>query len=215
MIIYITLIIYTVKQAIDMQESDEMRVTREQAALNRERVLAAAARLFRERGFDGVGVADLMKSAGLTHGGFYGQFGSKEALMEQACTRAFDVSLERWRRLIEEGGDAPLAALTRVYLSPLHRDHPGEGCALAALGTEAARQGPGLRKAFTEGTRALVDLMTALVPGRAKAVKRQRALATFAAMVGALVIARAVDDEALSQEVLEAVSVSVNPPAQG
>ncbi|MCW7540185.1 TetR/AcrR family transcriptional regulator [Aquabacterium sp. A7-Y] len=192
-----------------------MRVTREQAAQNRERVLEAAARLFRERGFDGIGVADLMKSAGLTHGGFYGQFGSKEALMEQACARAFEVSLARWLRCIEDGGDAPLAALTRAYLSPLHRERVGEGCAIAALGTEAARQGPGLRRVFTEGTRALVDLLSSLVPGRAKAVKRQRALATFAAMVGALVIARAVDDETLSQEVLDAVQASVSPPGEG
>lgn len=182
-----------------------MRVTREQATENRERVLDAAARLFRERGFDGVGVAEVMKAAGLTHGGFYGQFDSKEDLMAQACARAFEGSLAHWQQAAARSPEAPLDGLLKSYLSSAHRDRPGDGCAVAALGAEVAREGPALRRAFTEGTVRLVNALTALVPGRTRADKRRRAAATFAAMVGALVLSRALDDEALSREVLHAV----------
>lgn len=186
-----------------------MKVSREQASQNRDRVLETAGRLFRERGFDGIGVADLMKSAGLTHGGFYGQFASKEELMAEACARSFAHSLEIWSGVAERASGEPLAAVMKGYLSRQHRDNPGEGCVLAALGSDAARQGPGLRRAVTEGTRALLDLFTRLAPGRIQARKRERAIHAYAAMVGALVLARAVDDEALSNEILKTVAASL------
>jgi TetR/AcrR family transcriptional regulator, transcriptional repressor for nem operon len=192
------------------QEVDDMRVTREQAAQNRERVLDTASKLFRERGFGGIGVADLMKSAGLTHGGFYGQFESKEDLMAQASARALEASLNRWRRLAERASADPLSAVTSAYLSSAHRDRPGDGCLLAALGAEASREGPAVRRAVTEGTRAYVEMLAGLVPGRSKDVRRERALATFADMVGAIVLARAVDDAALSREILQAVAKSIS-----
>jgi len=207
----ITIELYDVRHVncqASIRKDHAMRVTREQAAENRERVLDTAAKLFRERGFDGIGVADLMKSAGLTHGAFYGQFGSKEDLMAQACARAFEESRDNWQRVADRASGDPLAALMRAYLSTAHRDHPGEGCVVAALGTEASRQGPALRRAVTEGVGSLVDKLTGLVPGRSKAAKRERALATFAAMVGALVIARAVDDAQLSKEVLQSVATA-------
>jgi len=182
-----------------------MKVTREQAAQNRDRVLDVAARLFRERGFDGIGVADLMKSAGLTHGGFYGQFGSKEALMAEACARSFDSALETWTTVGGRAHGNPLAAVMRGYLSKQHRDNPGEGCVMASLGADATRQGSSLRRAVTDGTRAILDLFTSFAPGRIKAVKRERAVVAYASMVGALILARAVDDEALSDEILQAV----------
>lgn len=182
-----------------------MRVSREQASQNRERVLDVAARLFREKGFDGIGVADLMKTAGLTHGGFYGQFASKEELMAQACERGFVRAEQVWEQVAAQAPDAPMAAVMRTYLSPQHRDNPGEGCVLAALGSDVARQGPTLRQAITEGTRRMVAQFAALMPGRSKAVQRERALVAYASMVGALVLARAVDDEALSQEIMDAV----------
>lgn len=182
-----------------------MKVTREQAVQNRDRVLDVAARLFRERGFDGIGVADLMKSAGLTHGGFYGQFGSKEALMTEACARSFDSTLETLTKLGEQATNNPLAAVMQAYLSPQHRDNPGAGCVIASLGAEASRQGGSLRRAVTDGTRAMLDLFTSFAPGRSKAAKRERAVVAYASMVGALVLARAVDDEALSDEILQAV----------
>jgi len=182
-----------------------MKVTREQAAANRERVLDAAAKLFRERGFGGIGVAELMKGAGLTHGGFYGQFASKDDLMAQACARGFEVSGAHWRKLAERAPDDPMAAIAAAYLSAAHRDHPGDGCVVAALGPEAARQAGPVRRAITEGVQSLVALVAQWVPGRSAAARRRQALATFASFVGALVLARAVDDPALSQEILAAV----------
>ena len=186
-----------------------MKVTREQASQNRDRVLDVAARLFRERGFDGIGVADLMKSAGMTHGGFYGQFASKEELMAEACARSFDNSVDIWSGVAERYPDKPLVAVMRGYLSKQHRDNPGEGCVMASLGADAARQGPALRRAVTDGTRALLDLFTGLAPGRIKARKRERAVVAYASMVGALVLARAVDDVALSDEILKTVASSL------
>src|SRR5712671_5104880 len=111
-----------------------MKVTREQAAANRERILDAAAKLFRERGLDGIGVADLMKDAGLTHGGFYGHFGSKEELQAEACVLALTRQSDRWRGLLEREGGRALEAMLEGYLSKRHRDNPGAGCALATLG---------------------------------------------------------------------------------
>jgi len=182
-----------------------MRVSREQAVQNRERVLDTAAKLFRERGFNGVGVADLMKAAGLTHGAFYGQFESKEDLMAQACARAYEGLREEWRKAVARSPDNPLAGVVASYLSTAHRDRPGEGCVVAALGAEAAREGPALRRAITDGTKTQLETLRGLVSGESKAAKRQRAAATFASMVGALVLARALDDEALSKEILRAV----------
>jgi TetR/AcrR family transcriptional repressor of nem operon len=186
-----------------------MRVSRVEAAQNRERIIEVAARLFRERGFDGIGVADLMKSAGLTHGGFYGHFASKEDLMAQACARAQEDSLAALRRVAERGGKNSLSAVASAYLSPAHRDQPGEGCVLAALGAEAARHGSPLRGAFTQGIRSAFDMLTRLAPGKSERARRKRALATYASMIGALVLARAVDDPELSEEVLQSVLASI------
>ena len=158
-----------------------MKVSRAEAAQNRERIIQVAAKLFRERGFDGIGVAELMKSAGLTHGGFYGNFTSKEDLMAQACARALEDSLNVMRQLAERDGENALSAVASAYLTPAHRDRPGEGCALAALGAEAARHGSPVRGAFTQGVRSLLDMLTRLAPGKSTRAKRERALATFGA----------------------------------
>jgi len=183
-----------------------MKVSKEQMAENRERILDTAAQLFRERGFDGIGVADLMKSAGLTHGGFYGHFDSKDDLMAQASSRAFAQLTAGWEQLAKQAEADPRATLERAYLSPRHRDAPGHGCLLAALGADAARQGPGVRKAVTQGLTTMVDLLVSVMPGRTKAARRQKALADYASLVGALVLARAVDDAALSEEILQATA---------
>ena len=183
-----------------------MKVSREQAAENRERVLGVAAQLFRERGFDGVGLADIMKAAGLTHGGFYGQFASKEDLMAQASARAFAGGVAWWSRLAAAAPEQPRDAVTSRFLSTAHRDQPGQGCWVAALGSEVARQAGPVRHALTEGITAMVDLLAQWMPGRFKAAKREKALALYAGMVGALVLARAVDDAALSEEILQAVA---------
>lgn len=181
-----------------------MKVSREQAAQNRERILDTAAQLFRERGFEGIGVADLMKEAGLTHGGFYGHFSSKEDLIAQASARALKRSLALWGKLAERTPDDPLTAIASLYLTKRHRDDPGAGCVLAALGPDVSRQGPAVRRTVTDYVRSACELLAKLVPGKSKAARRQKAISTYATLVGAMVIARAVDDRALSQEILDA-----------
>jgi len=187
-----------------------MKVSREQAARNRELILDAAARLFRERGFEGTGVADLMRAAGLTHGGFYGHFASKEDLIAQACARAFAQSHERWRKSADKTPDDPVSSIAGDYLTRRHCDDPGQGCALAALGPDVARQGLSVRRAVTQGMRSLYDLLTGLVPGRSRAARRQKAISIYASLVGGMIMARAVDDRELAREILHAVAASVS-----
>lgn len=182
-----------------------MKVSREQAAENRELVLQTAARLFREKGVDGVGVAELMQAAGLTHGAFYGQFSSKEELVAEACRWALGKTESYWERLQAREAD-PLAAVIDAYLSPAHRDDPGRGCALTTLGVEAPRRDPGVRRAVSDGLVHLLARLEGLLPQRLQAARRRRrALALMASLVGGLVLARAVEDETLSAEILAAV----------
>jgi len=186
-----------------------MKVSKEQAAENRERVLEVAARLYREHGFDGVGVADIMKAAGLTHGGFYGQFASKEALMAEASERAVAQADALWGRLIEKSPEDPLAAITAAYLSIRHRDEPGNGCAMAALGADISRSSTAVRRSVTQGFSRLLGVLTDLMPGRSKSARRDKALVAYASMVGAVVLARAVENGDLSEEILRVVSASL------
>jgi TetR/AcrR family transcriptional repressor of nem operon len=191
-----------------------MRVSREQMAENRERILDTAATLFRERGFDGVGVADVMKAVGLTHGGFYGHFSSKDDLAAQALGRAF-VHSGQWATEAKAAEpEAPLRAIVDRYLSPLHRDDPGHGCPVAALGCDVARQGAASRLAATEGVRTALSGLSAIAPGASAAERRTSAVASYATLVGALVLARMVEDEALSDEILAAARAALNPEKQ-
>ncbi|MGU3362140.1 TetR family transcriptional regulator [Methylobacterium sp. M6A4_1b] len=171
------------------------RVSQEQARLNRQRVVEVAAALFRERGLNGVGVADIMASAGLTHGGFYGQFASKDAL----AIEAFDAALGEERR-------GTVDALIGNYLSVGHVQAPSMGCPLAALANDVAREPAGslLRGRFTQGVRNLLTILTELSPQGAKERRRQRALAKLSTLVGAVVLARAVDDARLAEDLLQA-----------
>lgn len=187
-----------------------MKVSREQAAQNRERIIDEAARQFRAHGFDGIGLADLMKKVGLTHGGFYGHFGSKDDLMAEACARAGDATLAAWEKRVTPETKDPLAAVTALYLSPTHRDQPEDGCLMAALGPEVARQAPPVRRAVTERFTAMIDRLAELVPGTSKAARQKKALATFSSMVGALVLSRAIDDPKLSADILQAVAASLS-----
>jgi len=186
-----------------------MKVSRIQAAENHERILDIATRLFRERGIDGIGVADLMEAAGLTHGGFYGHFKSKEDLVSQACARAVTRMRQNWTNVIDQSTGDPLEALASTYLTPKHRDGAGRGCPMAALGPEIARQGPNVRRAFTEELRPFFDYLSAIVQGSSTGLRRQKALAAYASLVGALVVSRAVDDTALSNEILAAVATTM------
>lgn len=181
-----------------------MKVTREQADRNREKILEVAGRLFRERGYDGIGVADIMKRAGLTHGGFYGHFPSKEDLAAEITARG--VGREGWLERLTGKANPSLGDVVRGYLTRRHRDDAGQGCLFAALGSDAARQPRSVRRAFTEGLRRRVDALEPLMPRRSEAARRQEALALIAGLVGALTLARAVDDTQLSDEILEAAA---------
>jgi TetR/AcrR family transcriptional repressor of nem operon len=188
-----------------------MRVSRAQAAENRERILEVAAKLFRERGIDGIGVVDLMKSAGLTHGGFYGHFKSKDDLVAQACGRAAQKMRENWIKQLDQASD-PLEAFADTYLATKHRDNAGRGCTTAALGSEIARQSTAVRHIFTEELKPFIDYLSGIVQGNSASLRRERAFALYASLVGAIVIARAVDDPALSNETLHAVANTVRAP---
>ena len=188
-----------------------MRVSREQADKNREQIIETAGRLFREHGIGGIGVADLMKAAGLTHGGFYGHFSSKEDLADQACGRIMARSASKWTALGEaHGPDRAVAEIVRYYLSPAHRDAPGRGCAIAALASDAARQKGRVRLTFEKGVQALVAIMAGYLPGSAEA-RRRKALANLSTLVGALILARSVDDRTLSDDLLSAAAESLTP----
>lgn len=190
-----------------------MKVSREQAAENRRRIVETAARLFRERGLDGVGVAELMKQAGLTHGGFYGHFQSKDELMAEACDAAIEQTGARWRKRLDR--DPSLDTLVSHYLTPRHRDHPGDGCVVAALANDAARHEGPVRASYTRSVRRLIgtvaDSLRGTLPG-AEARRRRKAMAICAGMVGGLILARAVDDDDLSRDILDAVAAEL-PPA--
>jgi TetR/AcrR family transcriptional repressor of nem operon len=173
-----------------------MRVSREKAAENRERIVETASRMFRENGFDGVGVDAIMNAAGLTHGGFYGHFGSKDDLAAEAVARALERSAEKQSR------HTNLSDLVSEYLSERHRADRANGCAIAALGADIARRHDGVRRGVTENVRAQLDRFTRLLRDGPAARRRERAIATLAGMVGALTLARAVDDPALSKEIL-------------
>src|SRR5258706_11096352 len=188
------LVIYPVKGG----KEEHMRVSREQAAENRERIVDTAARLFREKGFDGVGIDAIMSGAGLTHGGFYGHFGSKDDLAAEAVLRALERGAEKQSR------HATLTALVSEYLSERHCADRANGCAVAALAADVARRHGGVRRGLTEHVRGQVERITRLLRHGPARRRRKRAIATLAGLVGALTLARAVDDPALSKEILAA-----------
>ena len=184
----------------------EMRVSKEQFAEHRERILTVAGSLFRRNGFDGVGIADIMAGAGLTHGGFYRHFESKEDLMMQVSARALAGSAQLWERIVSEKGDDSLEAIVTRYLSDAQFEHRERGCVLSTLGADAARQPLSIRSAFANGLQPLIKILSGLVSGASTAVRRRKAISTMAQMVGAMVLARSVDDPQLSREILATVS---------
>jgi TetR/AcrR family transcriptional repressor of nem operon len=173
-----------------------MRVSREQAAENRERIVETAARMFREHGFDGVGVDAIMNGAGLTHGGFYGHFRSKDDLAAEAVKRALERGVEKQSRYTK------LNDLVSGYLSGRHRADRANGCAVSALGADIVRQGEGVRGVVTAYVRGQLERLACLLRSGTAASRRRRAITTLAGLVGALTLARAVDDRALSEEIL-------------
>ncbi|WP_405127759.1 TetR/AcrR family transcriptional regulator (plasmid) [Rhizobium leguminosarum] len=183
-----------------------VKISKEQVEQNRERVIDTAAVLFRERGIDGIGVADLMKAAGMTHGGFYRQFKSKDDLIVQAVKRAYDdLSRELLGRIA--AADDPLPMLVKWYVSEHHRDESGKGCNLTALATDAARSNDeDLGSLFGGIVNSYIDLLISLVPSIDPGEKRRAAISILSEMVGAVILSRAVPDPAVSAEIIEAVS---------
>jgi TetR/AcrR family transcriptional repressor of nem operon len=179
-----------------------MRASREQFAENRQRILDVAGRLFRQKGFEGIGVDGIMKAAGLTHGGFYGHFDSKAHLAEQACSAGLEQSKRKWEALAQDSPEAALAEIARSYLSKRHRDDPGNGCVFAALGGEVARHSDAVRSTVTKGVRAQLGILERVSKRRSKAARREQAITALSGMVGAMVVARLVNDFALSNEIL-------------
>jgi TetR/AcrR family transcriptional repressor of nem operon len=188
-----------------------MRLTKEKVAENKARVVETAARLFRERGFEGVGVADLMHAAGLTHGGFYNHFESKDELATQACEQIFEGAVAMMERMaaIEDASEraAAIGSYKRRYLSAKARDAPAARCPMVALGTDVSRQRGPVTRAYASGLRRYLDAFARALrggkPSRRKAA-REEAIATLATLAGALSLARSVAeaDPELSNEIL-------------
>ena len=184
------------------------RVSKEQAHQNRTAITEASARLFRTHGVDNVSVAELMAAAGLTHGGFYGHFESKEELAGEACRWAFGRSVERWKKRIADKGDggAARAALTDSYLSPQSRSGPDGSCPATSLASDVARKPADapIRAAYAAGLEDLLAVLAGVQDTGAAHSDREAALADFATMIGGLVLAKATQGKPISDEILAA-----------
>lgn len=172
-------------------------------AASHERIVRAAAARIRRDGIDGMGVSELMSDAGLTHGGFYRHFGSRDELVEKAVDAALAHGARRAEAASSMGGIAGLTAIIDGYLSPLHRDKPETGCAVAALPAEIARGSARARQSYSRQVRRYLDLLVELGPSSDHDSERDQALLTLSALVGAVSMARAVDDPELSDEILQ------------
>ncbi|WFU44559.1 TetR/AcrR family transcriptional regulator [Bradyrhizobium sp. CB82] len=182
-----------------------MRYSREHKQETHDRIVRKASVRLREKGAHGIGVVDLMKEAGLTHGGFYAHFDSREALVIEAFAYAMDRSMDHWRKMT--GQVAPekrLALIAESYLSALHRDDPGHGCSIPALGAEIARESPKTRKAFAGKLDEMIEMMADHVTGVPRKAARKQAIATLATMAGTMLLARIAGASELSDEVLKA-----------
>lgn len=173
-----------------------VKVSREQMKANRERILTEAGRLFREKGFDSVGVAEVMNAAGLTHGGFYGHFASKDDLIAQTVAHMFKPADD------QANGLEDIAGFVDAYLSPRHRAGVARGCPTAALVADIRRQGPETRSALTAGVRCQIDRIAAEMLNASPLEVRRNATGVWATMVGAVIMARTINDEALSDQIL-------------
>jgi TetR/AcrR family transcriptional repressor of nem operon len=186
-----------------------MRVNRIQAEESRQTVINVASRLFREYGFDGIGLRDLMESAGLTQGAFYKQFASKDELAAQASRRALESAFQRWSAAAATNPQDPLGTVLAFYLSMEHCAERMDGCPVVALGSDAARQGTDVKASFEAGIK---DYLEMLGPWLGEADGEEpggKAMAILSTMVGAVVLSRAVNDERLSKRFLQAAAESV------
>ena len=184
-----------------------MGYSKAQKGRTHKRIVAIASKRFREKGLARFGIAELMKEAGLTVGGFYKHFDSRDHLVAEAVSSAFGT----WQRQLDaaESGGPPLSyeKLIDEYLHEAHRDNPGTGCAISALAGEIARSDKRTRALASEEIRNNLKLIAGLLPCKDKRVARSNAIITYSALVGAMSLARAVSDEALSREILKTVAV--------
>ena len=182
-----------------------MRYSKEHKLETRARIVKKASMRLREKGAHGIGVADLMKDAGLTHGGFYAHFDSREALVIEAFSHAMDRSTEHWRKLAEQTPpEKRLAAIVDSYLTPVHRDDPGHGCAVPTLGAEIARESSKTRKAFAAKLEQMIDMMADQILDVPRKAARKQAMAALATMMGTLVLSRIAGTGESSDEILAA-----------
>ena len=192
-----------------------MGYSKAQKEKTHKRIVAIASKRFREKGLAGFGIAELMKEAGLTVGGFYKHFNSRDELVAEAVGAAFGT----WQRQTDaaESGGRPLtfAELIDDYLSEAHRKNPGAGCVFSPLAPEIARSDERTRALTSEQVRNDLELLVGLLPGKDKRAARSRAILTFSGLVGAMSLARAVSDEALSHEILKTVAGLLKNPASG
>lgn len=177
-----------------------------------ERIVEAAARAIRRSGYDGTGVADIMKEAGLTHGGFYAHFASREAMLAEAADRAGAEAVAAAASVVAAvPPEQSLPSLLRAYLSKAHLEGIETGCPISALGSEMPRQSPEVRQAATRHIKEIIDLVARQLPDAGQASAHERARVIVATMVGTLMLARAVDDPALSDALCSATLNSLAP----
>jgi len=182
-----------------------MRYSKEHKQETHERIVKKASIRLRENGAHGIGVADLMKEAGLTHGGFYAHFDSREALVIEAFGYAMDRSTERWRKIAEQTPpDKRLATIVDSYLTAVHRDDPGHGCAVPTLGAEIARESPKTRRAFATKLDQMIDMMADQISDVPRKAARKQAIAALTTMMGTVVLARIAGSGEFSDEILGA-----------
>jgi len=181
----------------------DMRVSRVQAEENRQTVINTASRLFRQHGFDGIGLKDLMKGAGLTQGAFYKQFASKEDLAAQASARALESASQRWSVAAAKNPKDPLGAVIAFYLSEGHREEELDGCPIVALASDAARQGPNVKASFEAGIKAHLELLGRIVSEADGKDAKARAMTVLSMMVGALTLSRMVNDPVMARAFLK------------
>ena len=181
-----------------------MRKSKQEAAVTRQRIIRAAAAAFRKDGIAGTGLSDLMAAAGLTHGGFYRHFNSKDQIVAEACTAAGESLVEQLAASAsEKSPQRGFSTIVENYLSAAHRDEPADGCPIAALGSEIARSEEGTRAAATQALLKFVDVIASQSGKTRPDVARRRALVAAALMIGALTMSRIVTDPELSAEILQ------------
>lgn len=182
-----------------------MRYSKEHKTETHARIVRNASVLLREKGADGIGVAGLMKEAGLTHGGFYAHFDSRDALIGEAFAHAMEQTTRRWRKRAEQAPEGQkLASVVNGYLTPSHRDDIGNGCALPALGAEVLRANPKTRKAAALKLEEMIGMISEQMPSPGSKAARRDAIATLATMLGSLMLARMARTGAFSSEILDA-----------